>query len=107
MPGINPRTGMPRSYDQWRTASPYDDEPTMCMCGHELDGHVDVTDHKQVAQRRQQALEALRNLRHAVPNKVHPTWTIDDWITYGLGACDERGCECQEPQEAELEFELD
>ncbi len=101
MPGINPITGMPRSYDQWRTASPYDDEPTMCECGHSLDDHEDATDDRAMAKRRKDALEAIRNLWHGQPNKQQSQWTVDDWLAWGLGACNIRGCDCQDPAECD------
>ncbi len=95
-----------RNYDQWKTASPYDDDPVYCTCGHDLDDHIDVTDMGQVAKRAKKALEAIRDLRlEESCQRQRPTtlrgWTIDDWITYGLGACSERGCGCKEAQECD------
>ncbi len=111
-----------RNYDQWKTASPYDDDPVYCTCGHDLDDHIDVTDMGQVARRAKKALEAIRDLRleesckrqrpttlrgwiaHLLrrpPKRPSSDWTIDDWITYGLGACSERGCDCKEAQECD------
>ncbi len=101
--GHSGQTGLPASYDTWRTASPHDDAPTTCECGHDLDDHEDTTDHRAMAQRRKDALEAIRNLHHGIPNKEQASWSIDDWLTWGLGACNIRGCECGEPQEAEGE----
>lgn len=36
--------GLPRGYDQWRTASPFDREDPLCVCGHSADDHEDIKD---------------------------------------------------------------